>query len=166
MMRALILIGFIALLGAGCVGTTPAGPTVPATTNPDTTSSTETTLPCPEAGEDVCPLDNEPTGSSGTATVQIGDTEYAFEISRCLVAEDVFVIDGATPDGATTVAMRHASPPTRPDPQPSMSYLLIEPEPATSFAPAAIVFDIYDPETGTATGNVDQQATFSVACDR
>jgi hypothetical protein len=143
-LHSLILV--LILLAAACGSTPPSG------SDPTTTvASTRTTVPA------------DPTG---TVAVTLGGTTYEFMATRCLVTTDVFVIDGVSTDGATTVTIRHASPPTKEVPEPSMSYLLIEPQPAFESAPAAVNFEVYDPGTGTATGSVDQGVTFTVRCER
>ena len=60
--------------------------------------------------------------------------------------------------------MRWLSP--RAVPEPSLSYLLIEPEPGFESAPASVNFETYELEAGLATGAVDQGVTFAVQCDR
>jgi hypothetical protein len=99
-------------------------------------------------------------------TITAGETTYEFTATRCRVETEVFVVDGVSADGETTVTIRHASPPTRTVPEPSLSYLLIEPEPGFESAPASVNFETCEPEAGLATGSVDRGVTFTVQCDR
>ena len=153
-----------ALLLAAACGTDHAAPANPTTTIPPT-SATVTDTTCSTVADDACGLDGG-LPPAGTASVTIGDITYDFQATRCIVGIDAFVVDGVSADGTVTMAIRHASPPTRAEPQPSMSYLLIEPEPAVASAPASVQFDSYEPGRGTATGRVDETTTFSVQCER
>jgi hypothetical protein len=161
--RSIAALCAVALLAAACGTATPSGgEPEPTTTVP---SNTDTTAACSPA-TDTCTPDETPSGPGGEVTVTVDDATYEFRATRCLAAVDVFVVDGVSADGSTTVAIRHASPPTRPDPQPSMSYILIQPEPEYESPPAAVVFDTYDPEAGIATGSAEPGVTFTVRCDR
>ena len=163
-MKALAFVLGFAVVACGAstetAGSASTGPPAPTTTTADTTDTT-----CSTVSENACALEDPIPDPTGTADVTIGDTTYQFEATRCLVTEDVFVIDGVSSNGST-LAIRHASPPTRVDPQPSMSYLLIEPDPAYESPPAAVTLEDYDPIAGTATGFVDETTSFSVRCER
>ena len=157
----------LALVAASCGSESPASDALPIATVPsqDTTTSTNPDTTCAIVQEDACELDLEVLETTGTIEVTLGDTTYAFTATRCIIGIDAFVVDGVNGDGPSTVAIRHASPPTRSQPQPSMSYLLIEPEPDYVSPPASVQFEVYDPQAGIATGLIDDETRFDVRCE-
>ncbi len=104
--------------------------------------------------------------------MSIEGATYQFALTGCEVAVDYFGVDGS--DGEYTLTIRHASPPSRQPSEPSLSIFVIEGAERLEAPPAAMVFEMYDPETGRARGSTvvtlevpgpEIPTTFDVHCD-
>jgi hypothetical protein len=115
-------------------------------------SDQTTTTPTPIATTSQPPPTRQDSATTGVAVVTIDSAGYEFVAAPCVLAIDVFFVDGTDDDGAT-LRIRHASPPTREPAQPAMSVFVVEADDRWEAPPASSTFQIYDPAAGRARGS-------------
>ncbi len=136
----------VILVLSACAGST-------STTTPSIQASA--TLSTSAVGSPPAAVTSPPAslvGDEGVAVVDVGVARYEFRLSRCIVGGEVFVVEGDDGRGSV-LRLRHASPPPRQPPQPSMSSLVITGAVELESAPASVTFESYDTARGIATGS-------------